>query len=259
MSGATAEPVLEMRGVAIGAMRDLNRLVLENVNWTVSRGEFWVIGGVQGSGKTDLLFTAGGLMAPLTGSYRLIGEEMPIFEENRLRERLRLGFVFDGGQLLNHLTVSENIALPLRYHQDLGAAEAKAEVQRMLELTDLVPWADSTPGAIGRNWQQRVGLARALMLRPQVLLVDNPLGGLDLRHRSWWLNFLGELSTGHEWLAAKPITLVVTSDDLRPWQNNGRKFALLKGKEFIQLGSWAEVEKASDASVRELLTFGLAG
>jgi ABC-type transporter Mla maintaining outer membrane lipid asymmetry ATPase subunit MlaF len=219
-------------------MRDMNTVMLENVNWTVSAGDFWVIGGLQGSGKSDFVLLTGGLMAPLNGCYRFFGEEMPIFEEHRLQERLKLGLVFDGGQLLNHLTIAENIALPLRYHRNLSAAKAHDEVQRMLELTDLAPWADSTPGAIGRNWQQRVGLARALMLKPEVLLVDNPLAGLDLRHRGWWLNFLSELSSGHDWLDKKPVTLIVTADDLRPWRKRAKQFGMLRGKQFSKLGAW---------------------
>ena len=178
---------------------------------------------------------------------------MPIFEDERLEERLRLGFVFDGGQLFNHLTVSENIALPLRYHRNLSRAQAEEETQRMLDLTELAPWADSTPGAIGRNWQKRVGLARALMLRPEVLLLDNPLAGLDLRHRAWWLNFLEQLNRGHNWMNGRATTLIVTADDLRPWRKRARQFAVLKEKRFVVLGSWEQVEAATDEQVRELL------
>ncbi|MBC8095493.1 MAG: ATP-binding cassette domain-containing protein [Akkermansiaceae bacterium] len=251
----TDRPLLEMRGVSVSAMRDQNTVIMENVDWTVAAGDFWVIGGLQGAGKSDFLLLAGGLMAPVAGTYSFREEKMPIFEDHRLRERLKLGFVFDGGQLLNHLTIAENIALPLRYHKNLGIEQARAEVQRMLDLTDLAPWADSTPGAVGRNWQQRVGLARALMLRPEVLLLDNPLGGLDLRHRGWWLNFLSELSSGHEWLDKKPVTLVVTADDLPPWRKRARQFAVLKEKRFVIIGSWDDVEKATDERVQDLLAF----
>ena len=66
----------------------------------------------------------------------------------------------------------------------------------MLEMTELTPFADAMPGTLGRNWQKRAGLARALMLEPEVLLLDHPLGGLDLRHASWWLNFLDQLAAG---------------------------------------------------------------
>src|SRR5439155_17579009 len=138
-----------------------------------------------------------GLMPPAEGSYRLFGEEMPIFDEGRLRHRLRLGLVFDGGQLLSHLTVWENVALPMRYHGSLTEMEAHQEAQKLLEALELAPWTESTPGAIGRNRQKRVGLARALALRPEVLLVDAPLTGLDLPHRNWWLGLLDQLSKGH--------------------------------------------------------------
>jgi phospholipid/cholesterol/gamma-HCH transport system ATP-binding protein len=252
-------PVIEMRAVAVGALRDPETVLLEDVNWSVSRGEYWVVGGLQGSGKTDLLMLAGGLTAPAGGNYWFLGEAMPMFEEHRLTQRLRLGIVFDGGQLFNHLTISENVSLPLRYHRNLTKAEAEAETRRMLAGCELEPWANSTPGALARNWQKRVGLARALMLQPEVLLLDNPLGGLDLRHRGWWLRVLDRLSRGHEWLDGRPLTLVVTADDLRPWQNRARQFAILKNKRLKVLGNWDQLQEASDESVQELLALGQEG
>jgi ABC-type transporter Mla maintaining outer membrane lipid asymmetry ATPase subunit MlaF len=248
-----------MRGVAVGSMREPGAMVLEDVNWSVAPGDFWVVGGLQGSGKSDFFLVTGGLMAPADGTYCFFGTPMPIFEEHRLSQRLRLGIVFDGGQLLNHLTVSENVSLPLRYHCNLTKAEAEPEVQEMLRLCELGPWADSTPGAFGRNWQKRVGLARALMLKPDVLLLDNPLAGLDLRHRGWWLNFLGRLSRGHAWMNGRPVTLVVTADDLRPWQNRARHFAVLKNRRLVVLGGWDQLQAAGDEMVQELLAVAPPG
>jgi ABC-type transporter Mla maintaining outer membrane lipid asymmetry ATPase subunit MlaF len=246
-------PVIEMRGVSVGAMRDQNTVVVESADWTVAAGDFWALGGLQGSGKTDFLLMTGGLMAPLSGTYRFFGQEMPIFDEERLADRLQLGLVFDGGQLFHHLTVGENIALPMRYHRNLTVPESKDALLQMLELTELGPWADSTPGAINRNWQKRVGLARALMLRPRVLLLDNPLAGLDLRHRGWWLSFLSGLSKGHAWYGGQPVTVVVTADDLRPWRKRARHFAVLNNKRLQTLGTWEQVEKMADEHVQELL------
>jgi putative ABC transport system ATP-binding protein len=245
-------PVLEMRGVAVTSTRDLDAVAVEEVNWTVVAGDFWVIGGLHGSGKSDLLMLAGGMAAPARGEYFFRGKEMLIFEGEHLAERLRVGFVFEEGQLLNQLTVAENVALPLRYHKNLTDAEADAEVRRMLEVTELSPWADSAPGAIARNWRKRAGLARALMLKPDLLLLNNPLAGLDSRQRKWWLNFLGELSNGCGLTNGKPVTLVVTADDFSPWRNCARQFAILKNKRLVVLGTWEQLEAASDELVREL-------
>jgi ABC-type transporter Mla maintaining outer membrane lipid asymmetry ATPase subunit MlaF len=249
----TAAPLIRMAGVTVGSMKDPAAITAEEIDWTVNAGDFWALAGLQGSGKSDFLMTTGGLMPPVRGSYRLFGEDMPIFEESRLAIRLRLGLVFDGGQLFNHLTVWENIALPLQYHRDLAKADALPQLQPWLEAFELGPWADSTPGAIGRHWQKRVGLARALMLKPEVLLVDNPLGGLDLQHTYWWLEFLSKLSAGHPLLDGRPITLVVTSADLRPWKGRAKQFAILKNRRLAVLGTWQQLEAASNEMLREVL------
>jgi len=254
MSSHTPVPAIEMRDVAVSSMRDQNQLVAEGVNWQVSAGDYWVVAGLQGSGKSDFLMMTGGLMPPLAGTYNLFGEPMPIFEEARLPSRLRLGMAFETGQLFNHLTVLDNVTLPLRYHQNLVQAEARARVQPILEAMELIPWADATPAAIGSSWQKRVGLARALVLRPEVMLVDSPLTGLDLRHVTWWLGFLDALCRGHALLDGCPMTLVVTTSDLRPWKDQARQFAVLKGKNFSVLGTDSKIETITDEHVQELLT-----
>src|SRR5579884_2381827 len=109
-----APPLIEMQGVAVGSILDLAQITLEDVNWTVNPGEFWVVAGMHASGKTDLMWMTAGIMPPQDGTYRLFGHEMPMYSEEQLAERLRLGLVFENGQLLRHLNVQENIALPLR-------------------------------------------------------------------------------------------------------------------------------------------------
>lgn len=249
-------PPIRMSEVAVGSVQDPCRLMLEHVNWTVHPGDYWVIAGLQGSGKTDFLMMTGGVTAPVSGNYLLFGDEMPIFEEPRLARRLRLGLVFDGGQPFNHMTVRENVALPLRYHENLTVAEANSRVMEMLEALELGPWADSTPGAMGRNWQKRVGLARALMLKPELLLADNPLGGLDSRHAHWWLGFLDQLAGGHPVLGSRPVTLAVTTADLRPWKNRARQFAILRNHQFSVLGDRSQLAAASAELLEELLSPG---
>lgn len=249
----TNAPAILMEEVAAGSLQDPNVTVLTHVNWKVFASDFWVLAGLQGSGKSDFLMLTAGLMSPLSGRYLFFGEEMPILEESRLSHRLRLGLVFENGQLFNHLTVGENLALPLRYHRNLTKAEAAPVVQGMLEAMELGPWADSTAGALGRNWHKRVGLARALILRPELLLIDNPLGGLDLRHIFWWLEMLGRLARAGNFIREEALTLVVTAADLRPWVDVGRQFAVLKDQRMAVLGDRAHLESANKDLVSDLL------
>ena len=187
-------------------MRDASFIVVENVNWSVAAGEFWVIAGQEHSGKSDLLMLAAGLMPPVNGSYKLFGNDTKNFGEAELAERLRVGFVFQGGQLFNQLTIAENVALPLCYQKNLTPDAAAPEVNGLLELMELSPLADVTPANVAANWRQRAALARALILKPEVLLLDNPLAGLGTRHRQWWLHFLDQLSRGHEQFDGGPMT-----------------------------------------------------
>lgn len=253
MSADAQAAVIEMTGVAAAALRTPTGVVVEAVNWRVAPGDYWVLAGMQSTGKSDFLMLAAGLTAPAAGTYLLFGESMPVFEGARLATRLRLGVVFEGGQLCNDLTVAENVALPLRYHRNLTMADAASRVAELLAWTDLTRRANATPGLLSRAEQRRAGLARALMLQPEVLLLDGPLSGLDARQTAWWLGFLDQLSAGHEVLGARPMTLVATTAALRPWRGHARQFALVAERRFEVLGGWADVECSTSAVVREML------
>lgn len=246
-------PAISMRDVTASSLRDQRSVVAEGIHWQVAKGEFWAIAGLQGAGKSDFLMLAGGVMAPRQGHYEFMGEAMPIFSEERLAHRLKLGLVFDGGCLFNHLTIAENIALPLQYHGNLSAAEVEPQLAALLELTGMTQFARKRPSVLGRNWQQRAALARALALKPEVLLLDSPLSGLDQRHQNWWVTILSRLAAGHPYYDGKPITLVVTTDNLWAWRGRAKRFALLDERRFTVMGEWADVEQSRDPLVRELL------
>ena len=253
-STLATELALEMLGVDVGSLIDPDAVVLEKVNWKVTVGDYWAIGGLQASGKSDFMATAAGIMRPLRGTFRVFGQELGAgFEHELMPTRLRLGLVFEGGRLLSHLTIAENVALPIRYHHNLHLEEAEARTRALLEFIGLSTWADRTPGALRRNLQQRAGLGRALALKPEVLLLDNPLRGLDSRDRSWWLDAMDQLRAGHPLLDERPLTLAVTDDNLRPWRERARQFGMIKERTVIALGGSPDLATNKDALVQELL------
>ena len=257
---ATAEkiarpPVIEMFDVAVSSTRAPDIAVVDGINWRVLLDDFWVLGAPPGSGKSDLLATAAGLQRPLRGTHRLFDRELPsLGEPERLRERLRVGVVFEaGGRPFPHLTVADNVALPLRYHREGSEADIRQRVREVLEATGLAEVADHMPAQLVRSMHPRVGLARALALAPEVLLLDNPLAGLDPRQTRWWLDFIGSLAVGHPTLKGRKMTLVVACDHMRPWMSRGRQFALVKDKQLLPLGGRAELENCNEPLLRELV------
>lgn len=209
-----------------------HRIRLTGINWKVLPGEYWVIGGPHGSGKTDLLMTAAGLRRPAAGSVRIFGCDFSNAPETELmRQRARVGFVFKGGgRMFNELTVAENVALALCYHHNWSAEQARADVEAALEATELTAMAGETAQTLGADWQQRVGLARALALKPEVMFLDEPAAGLEARHRQWWRDFLARLS-------GQKVTLIATTNDFTPWHKGNHRYAL------VQNNRWRVLEQ----------------
>lgn len=247
-------PVIEMFDAAVAAARAPSVAVVAGVNWRVLLDDYWVIGGPTGSGKSSLLVAAAGLQRPRRGVHRLFGREMAgLHETERLRERLRVGMVFEsGGRPFPELTVAENVALPLRYHRDGDGAALRQRVGEMLEITGLSAFAGSEPVKLTRALVPRIGLARALALAPEVLLLDNPLTGLDPREARWWLDFIAGLAAGHPAMKGRKMTIVVACDDLRPWMGQGRQFALLKDSQFLPLGDREALGRCNEPLLRDL-------
>jgi ABC-type transporter Mla maintaining outer membrane lipid asymmetry ATPase subunit MlaF len=245
-----------MFGVSVAALRG-GAVTVEDVDWSVAPGEFWVVAGPEHSGKSDLLMLAAGLTSPVAGRSQLFGQDLSDLGGGDPAARRRAGFVFQGGHLFNRLTVAENVALPLQYGRNLSLAEAAPEVQALLERLELTPLADVQPARLAPHWRQRAALARALILRPELLLLDNPLSGLGARQAQWWLRVLDRLADGDGLPGGLPMTLVVAADDLRPWRHSRRQYSLLRDRRFIPLGGWSGVESAADPVVKELLAIPL--
>ena len=246
-------PVIEMLDVVVTALGDASLVLLENVNWSVQAGDFWVVAGLQHSGKSDLLMHAAGLTTPLGGECRVFGLDTREFDETRIAERLRMGFTFAGGKLFNQLTIAENVALPLKYHRGLPEAEVAKIVEELLELVGIAQYAGVTPANTTPARRQRAALARALVLKPELLMLDNPNAGFTARHRPWLTDFLNQLWQGHPFFGGRPMTIVVTTDDLQMWQHPGHKFAAVHEGHFCVLGEWGANEFGRHQVVKDLL------
>ena len=251
-----APPVIELINAdVVGAETRHDTVMINALNWTIRTGEYWVVGGLPGTGKTDLLATAGGLQRPSAGTHLVFGRDLYAMDEaEQLRERLRIGMVFQsGGRLFSHQTVLENLALPICYHRNLHLEEARAQAQTVLKITELTGFERRRPHRLTRNLHQRVAIARALMLEPEVLLIDNPLAAIDAREAYWWLGFLPRLAEGFAEFLHRKMTLVVTTDDFRPWRDQGSHFALVHDKKWSIIGGREDLDKSSDPFVREVL------
>lgn len=250
-----AAPLVELVAANVVSAQDSDAVLVEHVNWRLLPGEYWSVGGLQWAGKSDWLTTVAGLQRPATGHHFLFGEETALLSQPELvAARLRVGLVFEnGGRLFTQMTVRENVALPLRYHRNCPARETREAVAAVLELAGLTELGGQVTGQLNRSWRQRVALARALALQPEVLLLDNPLAGLDPRQTRWWLDTLDALNAGHAWLNHRPLALVATTDDLAPWRARARRFALLEGRRWVALGGRDDLSASGDPALREFL------
>ncbi|HEY0551741.1 MAG TPA: hypothetical protein VGF13_19200, partial [Verrucomicrobiae bacterium] len=121
----------------------------------------------------------------------------------------------------------------------LHAEEVNGWLTELLKATDIMEFAGHTPSMLARQWKRRAALARALSLRPELLLLENPLRGLDARHALWWTTFVKELWRGHDLLRGKAMTVIVSTDEFRPWREAGAQFATLHQQAFETIGGTA--------------------
>lgn len=248
-------PVLEMRGVTVASSLADYVPVLADVNWKVDAGDFWAIGALPRSGKTALLLTAAGIQRHRDGQVKLFGHALEgLHEAELIPIRRRLSVVLEaGGRIFSDLTVAENVALPYRYHRNCSAEEARERVLALLAAVELQGYADANSRKVPRALFARIGLARALITQPEVLLLDNPLHGLAARQAEWWLGFLLELTRGHAVMGGRPLTLIVATDDLQPWLKFARQFALVRQQSWNLLGDRAAAQKHVLQESRDLL------
>ena len=154
--------------------------VLDGVSFSVEKGESVVIIGASGGGKSILLKQLIGLLMPDEGEVLIDGESLADKNERELlKVRRRFGMLFQGAALFDSMTVEENVGFVLRREGKLNEAELKQRVAEILEMVDLSGTQEKKPAELSGGMRKRVGLARAIVYRPEIVLYDEPTTGLD--------------------------------------------------------------------------------
>ena len=167
---------------------------LQNVSLQVKKGEFVAIMGPSGCGKSTLLNILGLLDNPTEGTYLLDGTDVSRMQEDERTElrKGKLGFVFQSFNLIDELTVQENIELPLLY-MNVPKKERRQKVKEVVERVAMSHRAGHFPAQLSGGQQQRVAIARAVISRPHIILADEPTGNLDSKHGKEVMELLKEL------------------------------------------------------------------
>eukprot|EP01029_Cantina_marsupialis_P020951 TRINITY_DN4961_c0_g3_i1.p2 TRINITY_DN4961_c0_g3~~TRINITY_DN4961_c0_g3_i1.p2 ORF type:complete len:238 (+),score=16.52 TRINITY_DN4961_c0_g3_i1:239-952(+) len=173
---------------------EIETLALSNVNIHIKRGEFVAIMGPSGCGKSTLLNIIGLLDNPSNGEFRFIDQEVSHYSEKQRTQlrKMNIGFVFQSFNLIDELSVYENVELPLIY-QKVSAGERKRLVTEVLKRVQLEHRAKHYPQQLSGGQQQRVAIARAVVSNPNLILADEPTGNLDSRNGHEVMDLLCEL------------------------------------------------------------------
>ncbi|HPR88343.1 MAG TPA: ABC transporter ATP-binding protein, partial [bacterium] len=210
---------------------------VDGVSLSIRKGEFFSLLGPSGCGKTTLLRMLAGFEQPDTGRLLLDGQEITPLPPNKRK----VNTIFQSYALFPHLTVRQNIAFGLQV-QKLPRAEIDAEVDKMLALVQLEAEADKKPALISGGQKQRVAVARALIMKPQVLLLDEPLAALDLKLRQ---KMLLELDLIHDEVG---ITFVYVTHDQGEAMSLSDRIAVMNHGKIEQVGTPAEIYEAPHSS-----------
>ncbi|MFE3023278.1 amino acid ABC transporter ATP-binding protein [Nocardia tengchongensis] len=236
-----SEFALELRGIRKSFGRNE---VLSGIDLTVRPGEVTVILGPSGSGKSTLLRTINHLEQVDAGTVRVGGEMVgyrrkggklyELSERDILRQRARIGFVFQNFNLFPHLTVRENVALAPVAAQRRAKAEVNAEALELLARVGLADKADEYPRRLSGGQQQRVAIARALALRPEVVLFDEPTSALDPE-------LVGEVLEVIRDLAQAGSTLVIVTHEIGFAREVADTVVLMDAGRIVEQGPPAQV------------------
>jgi phospholipid/cholesterol/gamma-HCH transport system ATP-binding protein len=224
--------------------------VLNGVSLSVGQGETLAVLGRSGTGKSVLLRLIIGLVTPDSGSVSVNGENLAGLTLDQLGAlRKKMGFSFQQSALYDSLTIAENVAFPLEHHRgDMSKSERNDRVRQLLDEVGMKGDFTKMPSDISGGMQKRVGLARALALEPEILLLDEPTAGLDPISSDEIDELILMLQR------ERKMASIVVTHDLHSARKVSNRIALLdKGKVVIE-GSFDNLKQSEDAFVKEFLS-----
>jgi phospholipid/cholesterol/gamma-HCH transport system ATP-binding protein len=239
-------PVIEVEHVYLS----FDQPVLEDVSFVVGEGETLVIVGESGSGKSTILKLILRLLVPDRGRVLIDGECITdVSYEQALVIRRKMGMVFQGAALFDSMTVFDNVAYPLREHTRMTEDEIEVRVRETLQFVDLDPdrVVEKLPAELSGGMKKRVGIARALANRPEIMLYDEPTSGLDPLTTGTITRLIMKLQR------ELGVTSVVVSHDMRAAFRMATKIALLADRVIKFLGPPEQMAATDDRYVRDFL------
>ena len=237
------EPVVVIKGVrkSFGT-----REVLKNVDLHVNKGENLVVLGKSGSGKSVLIKCLVGLETPDEGELCVFGHNIASLRYKELNEmRVRMGFLFQNSALYDSMTVRENLAFPLRKHKkNMSKEKRDALIMEMLENVGLPEVIDQMPSELSGGQNKRIGLARTLILRPELMLYDEPTTGLDTGTSKEISELIHRLQKKYN------ISSIMITHDMPSARITADRIIMLKEGVIVAEGTYEELEKSEDEWIK---------
>lgn len=229
-------------------------LVLDRMNLNIEKGETLVILGRSGCGKSVFLKHIVGIMKPDSGDLLIGGKSVVKLSYRELNEiRMRVGLVFQGGALFDSLTIGGNVGFALHEHTDLSRKAVETRVEEALELVGLKGAQNMKPSELSGGMRKRAALARAICMRPEIMLYDEPTTGIDPIMGDAINDLIVQL---HDKLK---VTSIVVTHDIVSAYKVGTRIAMMYQGRIIQSGSPDEIRNSADPVVHQFITGSATG
>ncbi len=219
--------------------------ILKDINLKVYRGETLIILGKSGSGKSVTLQCIVGLMMPTSGIVNVLKEDVPKLSIKELRElRIKIGFIFQSGALYDSMSVRENLEFPLVRKEKLSSDEVEKRIREVLADVGLEESLDKMPSELSGGMKKRIGLARTLILKPEIMLYDEPTTGLDPATSKEISNLILKMQEKFK------VSSVIVTHDIHCAELTADRMVVLKDGVFAAEGSFDELQKSDDDFVK---------